>query len=50
MRTPDEPAPLRELHVPVELEDLLASDAVWALPPADLLDDVLVAIGAPSVR
>jgi hypothetical protein len=44
MRSPDEPAPLREQRLPAGLADLLAQDAVWAIPPPDLLDDVLTAI------
>jgi hypothetical protein len=48
MRTPDEPAPLRQHRFSVELSDLLAQDAMWAVPPTCLLDDVLAAIDAKS--
>jgi hypothetical protein len=44
MRSPDEPAPLGAQRLPVGLADLLAQDAVWAVPPPDLLGDVLAAI------
>jgi hypothetical protein len=43
MRTPHQPGP-RHTQRPIELDDLLALDAVWAMPPPDLLDDVLAAI------
>lgn len=44
MRSPDEPAPIGEQRLPAGLADLLAQDAVWAVPPPDLLGDVLAAI------
>jgi hypothetical protein len=46
MRTPDEVDPYSEYDVPVELRDLLVHEAVWAIPPPDLLDDLLAAIEA----
>jgi hypothetical protein len=44
MRMPDEPDPQPELRPSVDLSDLLVQDAMWATPPADLLDSVLAAI------
>jgi hypothetical protein len=44
MRMPDERDPRPEHRQSVELGDLLVQDAMWATPPADLLDSVLAAI------
>lgn len=49
MRTPDDPAPLYEQPFSSELRALLAEDAVWAVPPPDLLADILAAL-SPSRR
>ena len=44
MRMPDEPLPRPENRQSVDLGDLLVQDAMWASPPANLLDSVLAAI------
>lgn len=51
MRMRDERDPRPEHRQSVELDDLLVQDAMWAPPPADLLDSVLAAIdqrGTPT--
>ncbi len=55
MRTPYEPDPRHQHSGPVELDELLAREATWAVPPPDLLDDVLTAIerqqhGSPGLQ
>ncbi len=44
MRMPDEPVPRPEHRQSVDLGDLLVQEAMWASPPANILDSVLAAI------